>query len=237
MPAPSDYREYKPPEHLAAHVECFWTHAPRNEPARVVPDTCVDLIFSRDAGTQVVGSMTRYLLTAPNANRLFGARLRAGAVQSILSLPLRELCDKVVPLADLVSPRHRPTERQFDEQQTFRLLEQFLSPARALSPVQLAIGHLAAHGGAVRLDDAARECGLSLRQFRRHCIAQTGVSPKTLARIGRFRKAWEQSLEPGRTSWADLALDCGYFDQAHLVSDFVEFSGFTPGAFRRMRRA
>jgi AraC-like DNA-binding protein len=222
MSAQSDYREYKPPAHLADYVECFWTHGPRSGSARVVPDTCVDIVFSRDAGLQIVGSMTRPLFVADNPNRLFGARLRAGAVLSILRLPVRGMRDQVVPFGG----------REMHEPDAFRVLERVLAPARSLSPVQLAIGHLAVNGGLVRLDDTARMSGLSLRQFRRHCIEQTGLSPKTLARIGRFRRAWEESLRAHRAGWAALALECAYYDQAHLVSDFVEFSGVTPAAFR-----
>ena len=37
--------------------------------------------------------------------------------------------------------------------------------------------------------------------------------------------------------WTALALQCGYFDQSHLVRDFRAFSGFTPGEFIRHARA
>ena len=236
MVAPSEYREFAPPAHLSAHVECFWTHACRATPGRIVPDTCVDLIFSRDTGLQIVGSMTRPLFSPASRHPIFGVRLRAGTVQSVLSLPLPELCDRVVPISDLI-PRPVTLPESTDERHVLAMLEQFLAPAQPLSPTQLAIAHLAANGGMVRIDEAARMCGLSVRQFRRHCIEQTGFSPKTLARISRFRRAWERSMQGTSPNWTDVALDCGYYDQAHLVNDFVEFSGVSPAAFRRSRDA
>lgn len=33
--------------------------------------------------------------------------------------------------------------------------------------------------------------------------------------------------------WARIAVDCGYFDQSHLIRDFLEFSGLTPADYLR----
>jgi len=36
------------------------------------------------------------------------------------------------------------------------------------------------------------------------------------------------------TNWAELAADCGYFDQAHLIHDFRAFAAITPRDYARM---
>jgi methylphosphotriester-DNA--protein-cysteine methyltransferase len=61
-------------------------------------------------------------------------------------------------------------------------------------------------------------------------VEKTGFTPKFLARILRFRRA-AASLDSA-ISAVDLALDSGYYDQAHLIRDFREFAGRTPGMFR-----
>ncbi len=37
----------------------------------------------------------------------------------------------------------------------------------------------------------------------------------------------------GGADWAQLALDCGYFDQSHLIHDFQDFAGSAPQGFLR----
>jgi AraC-like DNA-binding protein len=79
------------------------------------------------------------------------------------------------------------------------------------------------------------DCGLSERHFRRVCLERAGVSPKYLARLLRFRQVAERiramKTSAAQPSWAQLAVACGYFDQAHLIREFQEFAGATPGRF------
>jgi transcriptional regulator GlxA family with amidase domain len=72
-------------------------------------------------------------------------------------------------------------------------------------------------------------CGVSGRQLGRRFRVAVGVGPKLLARVLRFRHAWELG-HAGPVRWPALALACGYCDQAHLIRDFRRFAGTTPAA-------
>jgi AraC-like DNA-binding protein len=85
----------------------------------------------------------------------------------------------------------------------------------------------AAHG-AFEVDRAAPLAGLSARQFRRR-LEESGLTPKRLCRVLRFRRSFELAATRG-LSWAAVAAETGYFDQAHLIRDFREFTGRTPMA-------
>ena len=63
--------------------------------------------------------------------------------------------------------------------------------------------------------------------------AGLGISPKLLARILRFNRAVELSATP--LAWAEVSQTCGYYDQAHMVRDFQQFSGYSPTEFARRR--
>ena len=70
--------------------------------------------------------------------------------------------------------------------------------------------------------------GGSSKRFLRAFAERVGLTPKRFERIRRFRRVVD-SIELGRpVSWAQVALACGYYDQAHLINDFREFSGITP---------
>lgn len=235
MPAQTHYRERQTAARLAAYAECLWTHTPSGVATRVLPDTCVDLVFSRATGLQLVGSMTRAFEVKPSREFVLGIRLRAGAARSLLGAPVRELRDQLVPFQSGRAIEQRLNDAKSSDG-ALRVLESALQPRHTLSPVQLALGHLAANSGCVRIDDVARSAGLSLRQFRRHCIEETGLTPKHLARIGRFRRACARIVTGRWINWADLAAECGCYDQAHLIHEFTEFSGLTPCAYQLARQ-
>ncbi len=82
--------------------------------------------------------------------------------------------------------------------------------------------------GLVRVDELCAGAGLSVRQVDRLFREHLGVPPKTFARIARFQNAITRLKgDPGCTL-AEVAAQCGYYDQSHLVHDFRRFAGAAP---------
>jgi len=74
--------------------------------------------------------------------------------------------------------------------------------------------------------------GMTARTFIRRFASQVGLTPKRYARVRRFQRVLA-AIERGRAvDWAQVALACGYFDQAHLIHDFRAFAGVSPTAYR-----
>jgi AraC-like DNA-binding protein len=78
--------------------------------------------------------------------------------------------------------------------------------------------------------DAARATGISERQLRREFHDVFGLSPKAVARLERFARALHAAQSPAPPSWAAIAADTGYYDQAHLITDFNAIAGVAPRA-------
>ncbi|MDQ3740397.1 MAG: helix-turn-helix transcriptional regulator [Actinomycetota bacterium] len=112
-----------------------------------------------------------------------------------------------------------------------RVLATRLAAARPLAPeVEQAWWRLVATRGAVPVAELVRESGWSRRHFTARFAEQAGLPPKAFARVLRFQRAKELLALPDhvRPSLARIALDCGYYDQAHFNRDFRAFAGCTP---------
>jgi AraC-like DNA-binding protein len=198
----------------------------------------MDIVFWPEGGLRVVGAMTTLQTAAlPPNSQLVGIRFRPGMAGFFLGGVAPELVDRSIPLEDLWGARGRRLHQELEDSDS--AAARFLSlanalphPGRGLGSVHRAIAAMVAAGGAIDLDWAAREARLSPRQFRRRSIEETGLSPKHLCRVLRFRRA---TALAARLGWAQVAAECGYSDQAHLIHDFREFTGSTPSAFVRDR--
>lgn len=112
------------------------------------------------------------------------------------------------------------------------LLER-LRRGRPMSPdVAWTLKSLQASHGARSIGALSRDLACSRKTLIQRFHAQVGLSPKSVASILRFAHAVERIRAADAESWADLAIACGYYDQAHFNRDFRRYSGRTPREFR-----
>lgn len=235
-----EYREIRPPPRLAQAIECFWSirHGGPAAAHRVVPDGCADLLFAHNSGSaslDAVGPMTAYRdFPLRDGEVLVGVRFHPGMWTATLGVPGDRVIDEIVPLEDLWGSR---AKELLDRLAGASSLEQSAGLFEAVVPsvgnpgrVERALAWMAHRHGSVSIDEVADQAGFSVRQFRRVCLQQTGLTPKFLARVLRFRHALSRLHHcPGE--FAEFALDCGYYDQAHFINEFRQLSGWTPSCY------
>jgi AraC-like DNA-binding protein len=85
--------------------------------------------------------------------------------------------------------------------------------------------------GQAKTRDIAGAVGLSQRHLIELFTREVGLTPKLFGRVRRFLHAVQKSDEG--IDWSRLAVECGYFDQAHLIHDFVAFASVSPGVYRQ----
>jgi AraC-like DNA-binding protein len=105
------------------------------------------------------------------------------------------------------------------------LLAQLARPLVLHPAVAFAVRSLA---GACRVSEVVDRVGLSSRRFIEVFHHQIGLTPKVFQRVCRFQRALRTLHNGAAPDLADLALNCGYYDQPHFINDFRTFSGMTP---------
>jgi methylphosphotriester-DNA--protein-cysteine methyltransferase len=99
--------------------------------------------------------------------------------------------------------------------------------------VDAAIGAILRAGGNLSIASLAPALGVTRQYLARAFALHVGVSPKTFARVARVRKVLARARVASRVDWSALALDAGYYDQAHLVGEVKELTGQTPTEWAR----
>lgn len=232
--AGGEYREHQPPRGLAAWLDCLWERCDGGAaPVRVLPDGCIDIVWTRGAGTEVVGANTTAFLVSLKAGvHVVGARLRPGAAAALLDVDAAELRDGRAPLATVWGDDGR---RLTDALETVpdgiaTLLAALHARAAASPPPDPAIA--AAVSRMRRANTTVAELSqivnLSERQLRRRFETTVGYGPKRLGRVLRLQRALAGTHSGD--GLARVACEAGYADQAHFAHECRALAGVSPCA-------
>jgi len=187
-------------------------------------------------------------LIAPNGYDTVGIRIRPGAMPSFWREPAHAFANTVVDAdsvwgATLGELQNRLAEAPDAASRLTAIrtaLYQRLRVHRGAAAAWAA-AITAAHGN-VSISALANASAITTRQLERVFLNEIGVSPKMFSRIKRFQRAlWQSQASPRRSGpdgqptarrWIDIACECGYADQSHLIRDFAQFAGETPTTLR-----
>ncbi|MGK3968320.1 helix-turn-helix domain-containing protein [Sorangium sp. So ce118] len=156
----------------------------------------------------------------------------------LLGVAASELTDRIVPLEDVWGRAGRELGGELLGARSRADVMDRVARALALragQPFETASGQLARRavrlleGGEVRVESVADRLGVTARHLRRAFIENVGIGPKEFARSVRLQRAVRMAATS--CDWARIAADAGYYDQAHLIADFRQLVGLTPGAF------
>jgi len=163
--------------------------------------------------------------------------LRPGRAREVLGWPLHELVDQFVPLEDLWNSIGRTLRAQLIESPpefAVPLFEAAISrivkrtKAGSASIVSRIVSAMDRDSD-TSIDEHARSAGLSCRQLRHLFRLELGMGPKHYSRIARLRRLLASART--KTSWVDLALESGFYDQAHMIREFRDLLNAPPETF------
>jgi AraC-like DNA-binding protein len=184
-----------------------------------------------------------FLIDTAEQTLVFGVSFKPGGAAPFLRMPARELRDLNVSLEDAIGRealglREHLLEVTPGERFAFLeswLIEQARSDLTIHPAVRYALTEFRAVPHARSVSEVIDHVGLSSRHFTELFEEQVGLTPKLFCRIQRFQHAIKLAQESDGVDWADIAAIAGYYDQSHMIRDFQEFSGLSPGAYLRQR--
>lgn len=202
--------------------------------------------WSRTAGTVVVGPRgTGEVIDTACQAEIMGVHFRPGGLRALLGLPAAELAECQVDLAHVWDEDGGALRDRLVAATTVRARFQIMEVTlrRRLAPTQaeaadavvsFAVGELES-GRARRVEDVMARTGYSARHFNRLFTDAVGLAPKVYHRVQRFRRVLRELHGPRPRELVDLAMDAGYYDQAHFTHDFRRLAGCTPAEYLRRR--
>lgn len=152
-------------------------------------------------------------------------------------IPMHELTNRMIHLEDIAGAEGRALVEQLqgepDWEGRFDRMEAFIARRLRVAPdpaedVAYAWHRLNQTAGCINIGALATEMGYSRKQLIGRFREHIGMPPKLAARILRFQHARALLESSDDCNWSDIAFDAGYYDQSHLIRDFVQFTGSSP---------
>jgi AraC-like DNA-binding protein len=256
-----NYQTFQPHPNLKALVKCYWIlevpaeyDAPKQ---RIVSDGCLEMAFLLGDDIKRYTSETNFILQ-PRAMLIgqiikpffiqptghvntFAIRFYPYGFANFLNTPIKDLSDKETPLGslfgnDVVSELEQKIIHANNTKERITIIEDFLlnvlNSKKAIDKiVKTTIDALMSTSGNTPINDIIKSDLAKRRQLERKFARQIGLSPKQMGKVIRLQAALKMLLNKKSEKLSNIAYESEYYDQAHFIRDFKEFTGTNPTAF------
>jgi AraC-like DNA-binding protein len=256
-----NYQTFRPQSDLESFVKCYWTlEVPaKKDPQRqlIIPDGCIEMIFilgddvkrytSEDKfiiqpREMVLGQITEPFFIEPTGYvNSFAVRFYPHGFANFVPIPIKKLANKETPVESLFGEEPSKALRQkiiqaTDTKKRIAIVETFLleklnDQTTIDNIVKTTIDTILLTKGSTSINTILRDDLSKRRQLERKFMKQIGISPKQLGKVIRLQTALKMLLNRRSENLTEIAYESEYYDQAHFIKDFKEFTGTTPKEF------
>lgn len=255
-----NYQTFEPNQDLTTLVKCYWTlESPKEETPQkqtIVPDGCMEMIFHygdlyrqyTENGNSIIqpkcfiiGQLTRPLEIEPTGKTgIFSVRFQPQGFLPFATVPIKEMENTAVSLEKLFGKDGQEIEQKIltanSTLERIKLIEAFL--LNRLTGIETVdrivkstVETILTANGQLSVDELSKQTNINRRQLERKFSSTIGLSPKQLSKAIRLQATLKMLLNKKFTSLTALAYQGEYYDQAHFIKDFKEFTGLTPKEF------
>jgi AraC-like DNA-binding protein len=210
--------------------------------AETLPHPSVHLVLEKD-NSKIVGVMTgKFSRLLEDQGLVFGIKFRPGAFYPFVKSPVSKYTDRLVSLQEVFDVDSKALEAAIlpldEEGKMVERAEDFLrerlpEPDEKVALINRIVEEVIADREIVKVDGLVNRFRINKRNLERLFNRYVGVSPKWVIKRYRLHEAVEQMAEGKVVEWPKLALDLGYFDQAHFIKDFKAIVGKSPTEYAR----
>ncbi|MFB7817883.1 DUF6597 domain-containing transcriptional factor [Paenibacillus chitinolyticus] len=211
----------------------------------VLQPPCFNLVFEKD-NTRVYGTNTgKMSQLLEGKGEVFGVLFRPGGFYPFYRQPASELVNRSLAFRKVFGISSLPLEDALfshsDEDTKVRYVDDFFKKERPskdkqIETVNSVIDYIAEHREINRVEDVGVKFGISVRTMQRIFSQYVGVSPKWVIKRYRLQDAAVSADAGESPDWSKLAVDLGYYDQAHLIKDFKTVIGKSPEEYVRSKQ-
>ncbi len=248
-------RYFKPNNFLSTYIDRYWMWEYKAETEfempLIFPGTGLELFIHLHQPFSInneklpqahIACPRQYATINPvNDLKFIAIRFRSGAFRHFSPVPFSEINNAFIGLEEIWGQDALAFLNILNEQATneayIKVIESFLTQQYHRFQKgdakfwDMAINKLYYNFESVQLETLANEKNISYRHFERGFKAQFGITPKRFQTISRFQNTVKKLLLTKQKMYLPVALDNGYFDQAHFIKEFETYTGYAPSAF------
>jgi AraC-like DNA-binding protein len=246
-----------PHDLLRNHIYCYWTiEGPKSLQSfshGIIPDGGHELVIdygqqerSKFPSSLLISQLRKFQTVSTDGEiGLFIIIFRPYGLNILTPYPVGDFANQLTPAIDISKPlqdfSHQLLEAPTNAERV-KIADRFflnnLSNRHLTQldfPIESVINRLIALKGKVDIKQLADRYHASISKFERHFKSLVGVSPKKYSQIVRFRTALDLYLKD--QNWADFIYKLGYYDQAHFINEFKQYTGKSPQQYLKNQKS
>lgn len=238
---------------LEKTVDYYWVEKSGSSNVKILPDGTTSIIFNIGSpitfedvleGTEnlsdnlIIGTHKKYyVIKENNGTHIVGIKFKQGGAYNFFKLPMMQFSNKIVNLTDVLNGETEKLRSKLmnakDDEAIRKILDYYFlikvdRLEESYNVVDTAIKEVNVEGVPLSIKDFCESANISNKHLISLFNQKVGLSPKVVHRINKFRKVIELLQRKRSVNWPEVAYECQYYDQAHLINEFKSFSGLSP---------
>ena len=234
-------------------IDHYWIEKSDSSSVKILPDGTTSIIFSigspigiSDANGDpkklsdnlIVGTHKKYyVINAKIGTHIVGIKFKQGGAYNFFKIPMMQFSNKIVNLTDVLNGETEKLRAKLisakDDEAIRRVLDYYFllkvdMLEEAYNVVDSAIKEVSAKVNPTLIKSFCETANISNKHLISLFNNKVGLSPKLIHRLNKFINVIELLQKKRNVNWPEVAYECQYYDQAHLINEFKSFSGLSP---------